>query len=171
MKLIISLISYGFRLNKIFLYPDFIPVSTFNKDNPLFTSRIYINSILYSLIYNKKIDCIVYEKYKIIEFLNSEIKENNINYNLQKYLPIRSYDELIKIILLKNSYDIKYINISLPKKIINSLYEFNPYNFLLNNNIIYNIPNESSKYINRRVLKSTEFEAIETNNFRIITKN
>ena len=113
---------------------------------------------------------IVHEKYKINEYLNSEIKENNINYNLQKYLPTSSYSELIKIILLKNSFDIKYINISLPKKIINSHYEFNPYNHLLNNNIIYNIPDISSKYINRRVLKSTEFEAIETNNFRNIVK-
>lgn len=169
-KLIVSLISYGFKINKIFLYPDFIPVSMINKGDILFTSRIYLNSILYSLIYNKKMDYIVHEKYKINEYLNSEIKENNINYNLQKYLPTSSYSELIKIILLKNSFDIKYINISLPKKIINSHYEFNPYNHLLNNNIIYNIPDISSKYINRRVLKSTEFEAIEINNFRNIVK-
>lgn len=169
-KLIVSLISYGFRINKIFFYPDFIPVSMINKGNILFTSRIYLNSILYSLIYNKKMDHIVYEKYKINEYLNSEIKENNINYNLQKYLPTSSYSELIKNILLKNSFDIKYINISLPKKIINSYFEYNPYNHLLNKNIIYNIPNISSKYVNRRVLKSTEFETIETNNFRNIVK-
>ena len=49
-------------------------------------------------------DYIVYEKYKINEYLNSEIKENNINYNLQKYLPTSSYSELIKTILVKNSF-------------------------------------------------------------------
>jgi len=169
-KLIMSLICYGFRINKIALYPDYIPVSDIvkNRKDILFTSRIYINSILYNLIYDKKLDYSVYNNDKIRDFLNSSIKKKNINYNLQKYLPIKSYGELIKTIFAKNAFDIKYMNLSLPNNIINSHYEIFPYNYLLNNNIIYVIPNIYSKYINRRALKSPEFYSIDTNNFRNI---
>ena len=100
--------------------------------------------------------------------MNSCVKERKVNYNIQKYLPIKSYNNLIKKILTTNGFDIKYINLSLPNYIINSHFVFFPYNYLLNNNIIYVIPNIYSKYINRRALKSPEFFSIDTNNFRNI---
>ena len=65
----------------------------------------------------------------------------------------------------------KNINLSLPTKIANANYNILPYNYLLNNNIIYDIPQTSSKYINRRIQKSPEFYSIESNNFRNVIGN
>ena len=159
-ELYVSLISYGFKISKVSLYPEY---KQFDKGT--FTSRIYINSLLYELVINSNIG-IINNKYEIEEFLNSEIKQNNINYNLQKYLPVKSYKDLIKNVIQKNIFDYKYVVISLPKTITNLFTNFNPYNLLLNKKIIYNIPTSDSKYVNRRVTKSPEFKIIETNNFR-----
>lgn len=171
--LIVSLICYGFRIDKISLYPDFIPISEITKsknNDELFLSRIYLNSIIYNLIYDKKSGNKINDKSNIIEYLNSKVAENKINYNIQQYNYAKSYSELIKNVLNGNSFNMKYVNLSLPTKIINSYFDISPYNYLLNNNIIYDIPHTSSKYINRRVLKSPEFFSIETNNFRNIIR-
>jgi len=56
-RIISSLIAYGFRISKIYLYPDYIRVNDLvDSKNKIFTSRIYINCILYKICQNKKVE-------------------------------------------------------------------------------------------------------------------
>ena len=163
------MISYGFKVNKINIYPDYIKISELSK-NDIFTSRIYINCILYRIIKDDKIKDFSLDKLqKVRLFLNNLVPVDNVNYNLQKYLPDINWTELLRIILEQNPQDVKHYLISIPNNVRNLYYDFYPYPYLLNNNLINIIPTgKSTKYESKRIKKSPEFFTIEYHNFRTL---
>ena len=176
-KLISSLVAYGFKVNKINLYPNYLRASDIeNEDNYIFTSRIYINEILYKFILDKKINDFHLDKYDVVKkFLNSNPDIDNINFNLHKYLSFSkisnlNWNQIFKEILNKNTLDIKYYLMSIPNRIRHLYYDFFPYQYLLNNNVINIIPTISSKYEYKKINKSPEFFSIHMNNFRTLVK-
>ena len=65
--------------------------------------------------------------------------------------------KLILKLFNENKYYLKYLNYSLQSEIIFTHYIFNPYKYLLRNNIISNIPINFSKSYNQ-YLQSRRFE-------------
>lgn len=168
-KKITSLLSFGFKVNKINIYPDYIKISELSK-NDIFTSRIYINCILYRIINDDKIKDFSLDKLqKVRFFLNNMVPVDNVNYNLQKYLPDINWTELLRNILELNPQDVKHYLISIPNNVRNLYYDFYPYPYLLNNSLINIIPTgKSTKYESKRIKKSPEFFTIEHHNFRTL---
>ena len=164
LKLIASLICYGFRINKMIIFPNYISIG---KDK--FSKLVSLNEIIYKLINNKKLEYTINDKNIILNFLDSKVEISNLNYNIQLYHNnnITYKDFILK--LIKNDPNlIHFLNKSLPSKITNSSYEFSPYIFLLREGLIFNTPRIFTYYENKRVNKSPEFLRIETNNFRVV---
>lgn len=174
-RLIASLIAYSFRIGNINLYPDYIRVTDIvSSKNKIFTSRIYINCILYKICQNRKVEEFDFIRLnKIKDFLNNKITEketDELNWNLQKYLPNKSRAELLIDILKINPIDVKYFLEFIPKKIKNLYYNISPYNELLDKALIYTSPSviDNSTYTFKRTKKTPEFNIIELNNFRTL---
>lgn len=172
-EMIISLIAYGFKVNKINLFPDYIRVSDLSpKGDFAFNSRIYVNEILFKLIHGKKIINFHLDKlYAVNSFLKEKVLiDTNIDFNLHKYLPDLNWCQLFKNIIKDSPIDVKYFLQSIPNRIRHLHYNFYPYQFLLNNRAIDIIPNISSRYEYKELLKSPEFFSIHMNNFRTLVK-
>lgn len=176
-KIISSLIAYGFKVNKINLYPDYIRASDVGNDsNYIFTSRIYVNEILFKFIKNTKIIDFHLDKFELVKkYLDSKPNNDKINFNLHKYssyskISDLTWIEMFKEIINENPLDIKYFLVSIPSRIRHLYYDFFPYQYLLNNNIINIIPTTSSKYEYKKINKSPEFFSIHMNNFRTLVK-
>ena len=124
------------------------------------------------MINQQKVGDLQIDKLQAVKtFLLEEVLiENNIDYNLHKYLPNINWTSLFKKLILENPVDIKYYLCSIPIRIRHLYYDFFPYQFLLNSGIINTMPTTSSKYEYKRLKKSPEFFSIHMNNFRTLVK-
>ena len=84
-------------------------------------------------------------------YLNSNIDKEEIHPILINFLKNNKYNEdLIKEIFSTNKLFLKYINLSLSQNILNCHFTFNPYQYLINKNIIIRLPSSFSKYENKK---------------------
>lgn len=172
-RILSCIIAHSFRITKIKLYPHYIRVNDLvSSKSKIFTSRIYINCILYEICKNNKVKEFDFIKLnQLKDYVNEKIldKEGDLlNWNLQKYLPNKSRAELLNDILEKNPIDVKYFLEFIPKKIKHLYYNISPYAELLDKGLIYTTPViiDNSKYTFKKSQKTPEFNIIELNNFR-----
>ena len=137
-KLISSLISNLFEIEKVKLFPIFKSIKNYVKNYNLIHENIKFNSLLYNIVFNKIIDIKnIYKYYDIKKYLNEIVKEKNIHYELIKFIENKNitYKEFIAKILKEPNY-IKFLNLSLPNNINYCYYFFNAVEYLLDNDII-----------------------------------
>ena len=154
--IIVALFCYIFSIKSAKIF-NFNKISS---NDYSYLSNGKLNQVLFDIINNKN--------------LNYNYKVNNYNHLLNKLdknidskylhpLIMNLIDSKITIrkLILKlfneNKYYLKYLNYSLQSEIIFTHYIFNPYKYLLRNNIISNIPINFSKSYNQN-LQSRRFE-------------
>lgn len=147
LKLISSVICRYFQIGSIKIFPKYIIFNEIiNSENDLY--KLYaINELLYKIINNSYIEEDIYKYNFITEFLDSLVNFDNLNFNLIDFKKDNvTYKQLFKMILKKDVIFLKYYLMSLPSLIKNCHYEFYPYEYLVNENIISFTPVNFSRF-------------------------
>ena len=135
-KLISSLIANIFEIEKIKLFPIFKSIKNYADSYEIIHENIKFNSLLYNIINNNIKDKNIYKYHNIKKYLNEQVNEKYIHFELNKFIEKNiTYKEFIIKILKEPNY-INFLNLSLPTNINNCYYFFNAAEYLLDNNII-----------------------------------
>lgn len=164
--LIMSIFCYIFEIQNIILYPNYKYISEISDTSILLSRYIKINDLLYKILYNKTVLYNINKYSEIINYLNEKVNKINIPYNLHKFYEdnITYKDLLLKII----NYDIiylRYVNELLPNIVKYCHYIINPYEYLLDNNIINFIPSSYSYNLNKKYVNVNIYETEKINFF------
>jgi len=164
-KIISALFCNLFEIStiKIFPYHETIDNTYYN---------IVINELLQDIINddNEKYD--IYDNKKIINFFNSKVDINHVNFNILKYINENTtYKSLMLDLMKNNKIYLKYLYKSFPINILKCHYVFYPYEYLLDESYIEIIPYIYSTYAQTyeetNITDNTNFDMFE----RSIIKN
>ena len=165
-KIISALFCNLFSINLIKIFPyNYTIDKQLNKKNFLY-NLIKFNEIIINIVFNKENEFDIFNYNKILEFLKKNIDCNTLHYNLiSLFKKDTTYNDFIKLLYLKHPMYLKYLNKSLPDFILNAHYEFNPYEFLINNNYIYFMPESYSLFYSKNIEISEEIFDTETKDY------
>ena len=161
LKVISSSICNYFQISIIKFFPKYISFNDISKSNDSINEIFSINEILFKLLNNEFMDEDIYKNNFILEYLDSIVKFDNLDYNLIDFKSENlTYRELFNKILKKDIKYLKFYLNSIPSLVKNCYYEFYPYEYLLNEKIISFTPLNFSKF---RYPNDKLFDELNTN--------
>lgn len=154
LKDIISLFCMIFKLSQIKIFP--YNRTLINLNDNLIYDTIKFNEIIKDIIYDNynNYEFEIYNLKKYIIFLNKIIEKNMIHPILYNFIKNKmTYKNLLKYLYENKPLYLKYIQLSLGNIILNCHLQFNPYEYLIDNNYIFNVP-KYSRYKLKRANKT-----------------
>ena len=160
-KEISSIICSYFQIGVINIFPKYISFNEITKSNDYINDIFSVNEILLRLLDNKLIDDDVHKSSFILEYLDSVVNFDNLDFNLIDFKSNNlTYRELFYKIVKKDIKYLKFYLNSIPSLIKNCYYEFYPYEYLLNENLISFTPPNFSRF---RYPNDKLFDELNTN--------